>query len=357
MKRISSLFFYAAFAILFAGCGNGDSDIDPDSSNVVYITKDITDVTTWYTDTLYVIKTYDFYVSNTLTIQPGTIIKFHGDGPDVTLGSGGTIIADGTAQEPIVFTSWKDDSYGGDTNGDEGATSPGVKDWGRISTNDNNGSIFNYCEFYYGGKGSYSSTLEVYGNNIEVTNCVFAHNSGDDASGWYGALDAIYGETGCVIENNTFFDNVRPLSVGIEFSIDNSNSFSNPDNTSETNQYNGIFVETLEDLDSPVSWEETEVAYVIDDNDWWIESGASLTLADNVCLKFRPGSAMVLDDTDAIINHDGAGVAFTSYKDDSFKGDTNGDGSATSPGQGDWIGIHDNITSTDVAWANIYYSE
>ena len=275
----------------------------------------------------------------------------------MSLGSGGTINATGTLSKPIIFTSWKDDENGGDTNGDDNQTAPAAKDWGGISTNDNNGSVFNYCEFYYGGETSYSYTLRVYGNGIQVSNCIFAHNAGDDASGWYGALDASYGGSGCSINNNIFYDNIRPLSISLAYSMNNSNQFFNPEDPHQGNQYNGIFVATIDDLNSAISWTENDVPFVIDDNDWWINSGASLTLGNNVCLKFRNASGIVLDETNAIINHNGTGVFFTSYKDDSKKGDTNGDGSATSAVVGDWEGIYDNIGTAYVDWPNILYAE
>lgn len=344
----------------FISCKKENEPPSQSSSNIVFVTHDIDDVTTWYKDSVYVIKTYDFYVNNTLTIQAGTVVKFHPtEGPYMMLGGSGTVIAVGTANAPIIFTSFKDDEHGGDTNGDGNATAPARKDWGYINTNDMNGSRFEYCHFLYGGQSTYSSTLTVYGANISVKNCVFAHNSGDDATGWYGALDMIYGETGCVVQNCVFYDNIRPLSISTNFSINNSNIFHNPEDNSETNTYNGIYVNTYDyDFTSSRSWEETEVPFIIDDNDWWIYSGAVLQLAQNVILKFKQDATIVLGDgASNIQNYNASGVYFTSYKDDAHGGDTNGDGNTTTPGDGDWGGIHNDVTGYYENWTNILYDD
>jgi hypothetical protein len=337
------------------GGDSGDGGDDGYPENVVVIEDDLTEVTTWEGDKVYLILAWNFYVENTLTIEPGAIVKFHPtEGPELLLGGSGTIIANGTEAEPIIFTSYKDDEYGGDTNGDGDATSPARSDWRHISTQGLNGSVFNYCEFYYGGGGSYTSTLEIYDSTTTVTNCTFAHNNGSDYG--YGVLDLSSALSGTTVENNVFYDNVRPMAINHNLSLDDSNVFHNPDSPAETNDYNGIYIETVwSNFSGNISWEETEVAFFMDDNDWWIRNG-TLTLGNNVVMKFMPSdSRIVIDSTGTISNYNGTGVAFTSYKDDTRKGDTNGDGSITTPSAGDWEGIYDNGTSLYMTWTNIYY--
>ena len=66
------------------------------------VTDDIESPTIWTADNLYLISVY-LYVKNTLVIEPGTIIKFEGEGDYIKLAETGTIIAEGTPDKPIIF--------------------------------------------------------------------------------------------------------------------------------------------------------------------------------------------------------------------------------------------------------------
>ena len=342
------LLILVSFLILLQGCGEGEKE----EVGGVVITENIVSNTTWQSGKVYLIKTWDLGVEATLIIEPGVIVKFTPDGQSLTLGDNGTIIAGGTPQDPIVFTSYKDDAHGGDTNGDGDSTQPAAGDWYSINTNGQQGSIFDHCEFYYGGGGPYDSTLDLFSSRATVTNCVFAHNRG----GENGVLDASAALSGTIIKGNTFYDNEKPILINTTFDIDDSNTFHNPDDLSQTNLLNGIFLDYPDAIENRhITWLETEVPFVIDHNDFWIDETGSLTLGDNVIIKFMPDST--LNHYGNLINHDGAGVFFTSYKDDAHGGDTNGDGSATVPGDGDWDGIYNDNTGEYETWGNILYDQ
>lgn len=125
----------------------------------VVLTGGTVDITTTWPDPGYVyVMEGDVTVQagSTLTIDPGTVLKLQvGRGyssQDRDLIVAGSLIANGTAAEPITFTSLYDDSVGGDTNLDGVATSPARGDWGRVAfTNGSGGSMKNVVLRYGGG--------------------------------------------------------------------------------------------------------------------------------------------------------------------------------------------------------------
>ncbi|MEW5799683.1 MAG: right-handed parallel beta-helix repeat-containing protein [Bacteroidota bacterium] len=114
----------------------------------------------------------------TLVIQPGVIIKMN---PTMYFRVDGTLIADGTPANPIVFTSYRDASYGGKTNLLSDNSAPAPNDWRyvRLYTSSTNASIIDNCIFKYGGQDGvgnlYMSNDVVLANPI--TNTIFRKSS------------------------------------------------------------------------------------------------------------------------------------------------------------------------------------
>jgi subtilisin family serine protease len=142
---------------------------------------------TWTNDHVYVInKETGIPAGEILTIQPGTTIRFEGN---YSLSVGGTLIADGTEAQPIVFTSNK--------------TSPTAGDWGQIKFLDSStdatldangnytgGSILRHCIVEY-GKGTAISLAAPY----------FSYNTYRKLSAY--AIDG-NPDSGLVIANSRF---------------------------------------------------------------------------------------------------------------------------------------------------------
>ncbi|MEM6526264.1 MAG: hypothetical protein AAF693_20890 [Bacteroidota bacterium] len=117
MKKLLSLL--AAVGVMFAlsSCGDDDEPIDlgdGDTNDNFQVTSNITGDVTWTKDIVYELSTRVIVEPGaSLTIEAGTLIKGQvGDGANATgliVARGAQIFANGTAAEPIIFTSAADE--------------------------------------------------------------------------------------------------------------------------------------------------------------------------------------------------------------------------------------------------------
>jgi hypothetical protein len=316
---------------------------------------------------------------STLTIEPGTVIKlFEAASISVT---NGRLVADGTADRPIIFTSLRDDSYGGNSDPKDGSTSPNAGDWKGLILKPSPGrgaSITHALIMYSGESGSAAIRIETGGSEAEpvrVANVTMKHGSGQ---GIY-AVDAAYNTAGgevslaitdvtvesmrgaCielraqknpfepVISRNTLRDcaqaivldaNVQPVMSG---------------NIAEGNRLNGAQVEGTMTLKR--TWFDGDLPYVINDR-LVVGSGGTLGIEAGTVVKAMLNSYIdVTDDGNLQIPVAGSGtqaVFMTSYRDDrcTLAGgtcDTNGDQDLTTARPGDWDGIVVNDRATDAS--------
>lgn len=85
--------------------------------------------------------------NDTLFIDAGVIIKSgHDSSPDLEVNSG-MMLSLGTKENPVIFTSYRDDNYGGKTSAVGDTTSPAPGDWYGIYVNpDNSGENTHYTD-------------------------------------------------------------------------------------------------------------------------------------------------------------------------------------------------------------------
>jgi len=189
----SRMFSIIAFISLFIFL-----NIFPAHAEIVQHAGNISAQTTWSAGDVHQI-TGDITVDSDvqLTIEPGAIVKFN---QNTALTVNGILVATGNESEKIIFTSYRDDSIGGDTNGD-GASSGQPGDWVYIRfTNSVIDSLttLDHVEVRY--SGSNSAAILQFSANVDVTNSV-VRDSATDGIGLYDSYP--------LIENNNISRNVN----------------------------------------------------------------------------------------------------------------------------------------------------
>jgi len=130
----------------------------------------------------------------TVTLQPGTVVKF---GQSSRLQTNGTLTATGTATDPVVFTSWRDDTAGGDTNNNGNSTGQ-ASDWDGIQVSGDTARVsFDRVQVRFGDQMGVSTPVP---GGVSILNSVFTDNQ-------YGGLHVSTTGSTPRVQNNQFHRN------------------------------------------------------------------------------------------------------------------------------------------------------
>ena len=161
-----------------------------------------------------------------LMVDPGIILKIGNARIEAERGSS-SLIAEGTVNRPVIFTSINDDRFGGsgsfDVNGN-GNVTPQPGDWSGLVFNHTSSGSIDHALISFAGGGSpiagtstNFNTIEVHQASLRLTNSVVTNNANGNAAGTRNGRGnnqpaTIYVRGAQpIIVNNIFQDNLGPV--------------------------------------------------------------------------------------------------------------------------------------------------
>ncbi len=241
----------------------------PDAGSIIEHKEDIKVDEVWSNKYTHVITRNIEVIDATLTIEPGTVVKFNeyaglefGYSTNV---SHSKLIAQGTPTERITFTANKENPATGSWK------------WIYFGKSASHESIMEYCDISYGGvTSSYSASVI-----IEETQIKFNHNTVSHST-----------SKGIECRNNghfvSFTDNKIFENTGSSMGIQSKYVHTLGENNVIANTKNGINISGDVDLPGDFLWRNHGAKYtVLNDVNVGSENGTSLTIAKGVTIAFK----------------------------------------------------------------------
>lgn len=273
MRSKAFLFSILASLLIITSCSKDDTKDDnpttPVDEKVVVINENVTSNTTWTSDKIYQLGGRITVTAGvTLTIEPGTVIKGEA-GADANatallVARGGKLMAEGTAEKPIIFTSIADEITPEDVAAGNVASpnlSPDINGyWGgvivlgnaRISASNDNGDV---------------SEVQIEGIPTSDPNGLYGGNNDNDNSGVIKYISIRHGGTN--IGSGNEINGLTLGGVGSGTVVENIEVVSNQDDGIEwfggTVNVKNVVVWNVGDdgIDTDQSWAGTLDNFVV----------------------------------------------------------------------------------------------
>lgn len=269
----------------------------------------------------------------TLTVRPGVIFK-QSLGTSWTIR--GTLNVTASAANPVIISSFADDTAGGDTNKNGAATSPNRGDWNFVSLReDADASVLSGLEVRYAGRSS-TSAIQLNECDATLTDVLVRDAGGDGFDLFSNSFPTL---TACRVErvNGIAIDRVDVMSLpGF------TNNTAVDCNLGNFPSINPSTVNAALDLERRMLIGDV----LVPAGSFTVAAGATLTVEPGIAFKFRLGATVNVDGDLIAEGTSAAPISFTSLDDDTILGDTNRNGAATTPVRGNWIQVRLNATAT-----------